>query len=296
MKSNYTVSTNTALSSDIHLDLCQITLNLRLFPSRRKTVEYLKKFSEAQPNRSIIVHYDFTYIPTRFAMFKDHVRTAITTEVKNILDFSKSCKQVKGIVFHTDYPVTKEYFKSGNKDEFIKEHYKASCWDTERIYTLFKSPDSVGILGICEFIESIKNYLSSDTCPIFLENTTKCGPSKTMSVDNLIDLASKYHYVGVCYDTEHAYAVTGEIIPIENLLSLSKKIPLLVHLNTIPEEVKPCSCKDRHSFTIIPDNSVKSFDIMNYAKVFDCNNIPYIREVKEETMLKELEWLKTQSL
>ena len=62
-----------------------------------------------------------------------------------------------------------------------------------------------------------------------------------------------------------------------------------MHLNTIPAEVSPCSCKDRHSETDISECSLNSIDYYKaYSESLDKLGIPWVREVKEEAMTREL--------
>jgi hypothetical protein len=109
---------------------------------------------------------------------------------------------------------------------------------------------------------------------------------------NALLASSKQDVFGICWDTEHAFASNDIIIDsYEAVEALLKVVPkLLVHLNTIESGVKRGNFKDRHSKTTIFECAEFDKDYyLRLVEMLDKLNIPYLREVKEETMFVELE-------
>lgn len=295
MENNYTTTATELRDGSVVFNTAQITLNNRVFPSKRKTFALLQelcnKFSH-KFNR-IIVHYDFVYIASRFSMFAPHVKKAIMEELKDILYLSTKYPQIQGVVMHTDYPIAKEYFLAKDKEEFIRNKYKAGIWDIDAIFTLLKNPETIVSKSIKEFVNELDKFYSFGMCHVFLENTTKTGGFDENTIDKLASLVTDINSdaVGVCYDTEHEFAVTGKLPTKEFIGNLCTITNVMVHLNTIPSEVKAKSNKDRHSFTTIFDCSQLSVDAYEELIHFMDNKwISWVREVKQETMLEEIGW------
>lgn len=291
MKKCYTIAGLKSLPK-YNLDLCQITLNGRQFPSSRKTIEALKKTTSI--NTKIIIHYDYIYIVSRYLMFKKEVKSAIINEVVSLLDYAASDPRVVGIVMHTDWPLRKEYFYTKYKQEFIDDKYQGKLWDDNVISDYIDKEDHLIYDSILAFADDLIKVLdSSPACKVYLENTTKVGPFNTGTVEWLKNLLLKNPWTttvyGLCYDTEHHFAVDGATLSTDQLKKIKSEVDLIVHLNTIPSEVLPKSGKDRHSETTISECSQFNEDhYHNYTKVLDSLNIPWVREVKEDTMLREL--------
>ena len=121
------------------------------------------------------------------------------------------------------------------------------------------------------------------------------GPNGEATIQWLIELFHKYPALssvfGIAYDTLHQYAVDGTWLTTAEVKEINDHIcPVIVHLNTVPEEVTPGSRRDRHSLTTIYECSKNTADYYKaYAKSLDKAGIVWVREVKEETMLRELE-------
>ena len=82
MINNYTTTASEIKESSIKFGTAQITLNGRVFPGKRKTREMLTDLlTYGDKFNKLIVHYDFIYIASRYAMFAQHVKQAIVQEV-----------------------------------------------------------------------------------------------------------------------------------------------------------------------------------------------------------------------
>lgn len=299
MDNNYTTTITDIREGSVVFNTAQVTLNGRIFPSKRITATYLKDLCTNYSNKfnKLIVHYDFIYIASRYAMFAQHVKQAIVQEVKDIWELSTLYPKIQGIVFHTDYPLAKEFFKAEDRNKFIEDKYKAGIWNVESIKELAENPDTIVSTSIVEFLNDVDKYWSPGMCPLFIENTTKVSNSYEGTIEGLRKILLSHHQyqcAGLCYDTEHEFAVTGKLPTTEYLKELNREIPLLVHLNTIPSEVKSKSKKDRHSLTKISDCSQLSTHQYEELIQFMNNHwIDWVREVKQETMLEEIEWYKS---
>jgi len=144
---------------------------------------------------------------------------------------------------------------------------------------------------------------------IFLENTVRVyDRSKRFDtfgkLDSLIELVNLSELFGICIDEEHAFAA-GDHTLIDYDKGLVRPrwefIPkdyvedsrVLVHLNTIPKEVTYNSFLDRHSFTTLFESKGISSDVyQSLMTMLEAYHIPYVREVKEETIVRELKQLR----
>lgn len=290
----YSISSLNQIAELPKLRTAQITLNGRQFPSKRQTVSLLRRMSPYH-NTKIIIHYDFIYVASRFAMFNDSVQDAIVNEIVDILKYSETDKLVSGIVMHTDFPIKKKYVNNGKIKPNVSESYTGTLWNTDAVVELTQDLDTLLVKNLDHFYNKIKEkYTGSTNCKIFLENTTHVPDYNDTigSVSYLKDYIIKNNrqdLFGLCYDTEHGFAVDGVFPSIELLSTLNKELPLMVHLNTIPKGIKPKSKKDRHSTTTIYDCSVNSAETyLEYVSFLRESNILFVREVKEDTMFEEV--------
>lgn len=292
MRKCYTISGLKSLYELPKMDCVQVTLNGRQFPAKRRTVAALQSLRESGVKTPIIIHYDFIYVISRYAMFKDSVQEAIMEEITGLLLYADSDPNTLGIIMHTDWPIKKEFQFTPDKNQFITDNYQGSLWDLAKIRNLITG-DMVES-SILKFVEDLtKHYEGKYSAKVFLENTTKVGPKREGTLQWILDLFVKHpnlsSVLGVVYDTEHHYAVTGEWLSVDDIIELNNNIPMIVHLNTVPSEVKPCSGKDRHSETTTNECSVNT---KSYYEEFACQldsaNIPWVREVKEDTMFREM--------
>ena len=288
----YTISTLKALREIPNLDVCQFTLNARMFPGKRKTVELLKSLSKTCSTK-VIVHYDFIYIASRFSLFAPHVRKAIIDEICSILHYASYDNRIIGIVMHTDFPLKKEVLQKPTV-ETLQEEYKSSLFSIENPEFVINNIDNIVYYNLRDFFETLEQAIQSKGIKtnkrVYLENTTKVGPKNQGNLYQLIDFCtkSKFPHIGICIDSEHCFAVDG-IFPFD---ITGIDVPIIYHLNTIPSEVEPRSKKDRQSFTTLTECSKLSLQqYINFIDYLEGLNIPYVREVKEETMFREMKQL-----
>ena len=287
---DYSISTLNTLKELPNLKTAQITLNGRQFPSKRRTVEMLKKFEDYDTD--IIIHYDFIYIVSRFVMFSHSVQSAILNEVADILNYAGTRNNIIGIVMHTDFPIRSKFISKGKIKDSVYEAYTGTLWDTESVKEI--STDINGVLSksLDLFYEMLKPLLNTNSKKVYLENSTSvCDETSSGTLQFLSSYIKndKQDVYGLCIDTEHHYAVTGDYISVDEILSINKDIDVIVHLNTIPEEVKPKSKRDRHSKTTIFDCSLNSHEFyQDFADSLRENGINFCREVKEDTMFEEM--------
>lgn len=297
MKRNYTSNKIKDVSLMKSLEVVQFTLNGRIHPSKRKTVNLLKEVRGLGVENKLIVHMDFIYIAPRFAMFNDGTKRAIINEICSILRYAETDKNIVGIVMHTDWPIQKKINDTEFKLQYIADNYSGPLWNTLAIQNLYEFDEfnTVFEKSIVEFGEALINaYGKRPPIKVYLENTTKIGPNKEGSLQSILDILVSHHNLvdvyGVCYDTEHHYAVTGEWLSTDDIKDLRNITDVIVHLNTVPKEVKPCSGKDRHSETTIAECSYNTKEFYQaYADGLSSLGIPWVREVHESTMFRELE-------
>ena len=187
-----------------------------------------------------------------------------------------------------------------DKVVFIEDNYKGAVWDTDAIKGSTELIDSGFIIekSICEFYKDFKEHNANISVKVFLENTTKVGPSMQGSLKWIEDVIVEHDMqdvYGIVYDTEHHFAVTGEWLEECKIKLLKDKFDIIVHLNTVPSDVVPGSKKDSHSFTTIQECSQHSLEYyQQYINMLESYSIPWVREVKEETM--EREWKQLEAL
>lgn len=293
---NYCISSLKTLRDLPCLNIAQFTLNYRLFPSKRKTVQLLKDLSPFH-DTDIIIHYDYIYIASRFKYFASFVQTAILDEIVSIMKYAQSNPHIIGIVMHTDSSFQRQLLCAS--DDKICSAYSKDIWNIDAVLEGIKSPSFV-IDSIEYFCNQLYHYWysfnsSNPGCNLYLENTTKVSPNNEGTVDSILSFLSDSPYsnfIGLCWDTEHDYAVTGRFLSKDDINTvLSYRIPLLVHLNTIPKEVHPFSKKDRHSTTTISECSLYNKEYYEQLSDYMCGlKIPFVREVTESTMYREMNY------
>jgi len=302
MISNYTISNLQALKVLPKLDVAQFTLNSHTFPSHRKVVENLSSMRDCHKTR-LYIHYDYVYIISRFAMFSPVLQKVIVDEIESIMNYkSHGGNEVQGIIMHTDFPYRKTIYQtSGLSKEFVSGVYSSTIWNPETAYSLYQQYIEPGDLkglyyhSFNLFYHCVKSRLSEFSVPIYLENTTKVPITPELVVPGTVDFLIEYlqsnphttDLYGLCLDTEHDFAVTGEF-----RFPSSVDFNVLVHLNTIPAEVSAKSLKDLHSNTTLFECSVNPMEFyIDYIKKLADLDIDFVREVKYETMVRELDQL-----
>lgn len=295
MRKCYTIPSLKSLSTLPKLDTVQFTLNGRVFPAKRNTVKLLQ---DCKDDVDIIIHYDFIYIISRYLFFASRVRKAIIEECVSICDYAETDSRIKGIVMHTDFPISSVVLNSSTPVECVSTNYNSSLWDTTKVVSAVASNNYDYIVNesIDQFYLDFKSVATKEyRCKIYIENSTKSyKDSSTLKGLTAYFFQRPFttDVFGLCVDTEHSYA-TGGVFPEYNVFLASlqhNKVPFIVHLNTIPDGVASNSRLDRHSFTTLQECSVNCFFFYKrYINYLESNSIPYVREVKQETMLREIE-------
>lgn len=293
MKRCYTISPLEQVFEIPDLYTAQFTLNGRIFPSRRKTIEHLDNLFLHGSKCNLLIHWDFIYICSRYGMFVEHIQRAIINELVSLLKYASKQPLIKGIVMHTDFPVRRELTTTLYLDNALAKYYNSQVWDINAIRTHIGVNDIVEY-SICKFATDLASQINFPlNAKVLLENTTKIGPNNEGSLEWLVSLFHKYPYLsevcGLVYDTEHHFAITGEWLSIDSVLELTKISTVAVHLNTVPKQVKPGKGLDRHSDNTICECSQNTKDFyIEYSRALDANNIYWVREVHTETMFREL--------
>ncbi len=302
MNKCYTISGLKSLEKLPEMYRAQFTLNGRVFPSNRKTVRMLEELSPYHFTE-IIIHYDFIYIASRYSMLSEGPRKAVVNELASILNYSVNDPLIKGVVMHTDFPIRKGIWGSKNEQVKIQDTYAGSIWNTQKVADMVGSKVDLLEESVLQLFHDVVPMLKDgDHCPIFLETAVSRGPESWFgTTEHILDILNKHSELkslfGLCIDTEHVWASSGDDwVKISNnfeiLSQLKNSVKLMFHVNTIPENVERFSGRDKHSFTTIYEDSVHtSAEITKFMDVLDSLSIPYVREVKEETMYRELNQL-----
>lgn len=300
MKKCYTIGSLQNIPTD--LDRIQFTENRRIFPTQRRTVDHLINFRKQEKLQHkdptpIIIHWDFVYIVSRYSMMSDKMKKACVDHMCQLINYSDADKHIDGIVMHTDWPIQKAVMNAEDKVAAAKQAYSSGMWNQSRIQSILESGQDVLTISILEFFDDIKEALGRvPHTKIYLECTTKLGPNDEGSMTHLMSLFAEAPYLnevyGICYDTEHTFAGTGEWYDVTELKKITDHCKVIVHLNTVPAEVKSCSRRDRHAETTIKECSLHNENFYRtYAELLDSYNIPWVRELHEEATLKEIQQL-----
>lgn len=293
MKKNYCISS--VLSIPQGMDRVQFTENGRIYPSSRNTVQHLREFRSTGSKLPIIIHWDFVYIISRYCMMKKSVQRDIINHMAELLNYADSDGHIEGVIMHTDWPLRKEVTKSANPEATIRAAYSSALWDTDECVNLVLSDINPVTQSILKFADDITAKLGhAPKTKVLLECTTKMGPQEEGSMNYLLSLIKGHSYLsdvyGIVYDTEHAFAGTGEWLDVATLKNINDSLcQVVVHLNTVPEKVKPKSRLDRHSDNTIFEcsrNTAQYYE--KYAEALDQAGIPWVREVHEDIMSREL--------
>lgn len=296
MKRNYTVAGFKDYEGMRLCDTAQMVVSRHMFPASRNVAKWLDDIISVEKiGTKLIVHMDYLYIVTRYGIFKEHVKRAILNEMHAILAYANQHQdQILGIVMHTDFPIRQEIYKKGMP---VRAVYEDKVYDLDRIEKFATGYAWESLLNdaLVSFWHDLGGA-SYTGVKIYLENTTKI-----MSVnDNLgsLEWLKEYCYAygnlyGLCIDTEHLYASTGQGLDyVSSFIAIHTQVSLMCHVNAIPSEVSPKSKKDRHSDTTLFECSVNEFSKYKaLIELLESRNIPWVREVSSETMLREIEQL-----
>lgn len=322
---SYTVSSIKDIEMMSFLERAQFTLNGRMSPSKRQTTLALSRMNLG--NTEIFIHYDFLRTIPRFMMMNVGNRQMMIDEISDLIIFSQRCSNLKGIVIHMDNCFKAEFVKeykdihdSGklSLDSIMKlmhKHLSSPMYVNSEVAFHLAMEINSGKESIVEFLtnwyirsffmffsylkESLEKRCFNPTashCKIYLENTTHILKEKTElnrpgSVLFNVGLVESAHsdLFGVCYDTEHAFASDDQILEKE-IIELSAKFPMMIHLNTIEKGVERGNYRDLHSKTTVFEcTKYKPEYYYEFVQYLSECNIPFIREVKSDTMNRELE-------
>jgi len=332
MKKNYCVMSMKDLKTAQTLDAMQVTLNTKVHPNSRNTVSHILNLEKSAPKTDKFIHSDYLLTAPRFSLLDPNYQKAYVREILDILGTTApETSKVRGMVIHMDAPFKKEMLEEMFTKPIMNEQVAAyyakkyfianSFTSQESIITMLTTTNndttnsryvtafmetwywaSVGFLALHLF-EAAKNAQTPiPRGKIYLENTTKVPVRGSRACPGMIDFNARValefgSLFGICIDTEHAYASKDfnlmEDPVTEDMERLIEEGRLMVHLNTIPANVTPGSYKDDHSFTSISECSKYTYkDYVDLTNRLDSLNIPWIREVKSETMERELNYNK----
>lgn len=279
-------------------ELAQITLNSRVSLDKRDYPSLLRKCET-----KVLLHYDYIHTITRYAIFSKWVRWQMLREITEILEDDNA--NLVGLVIHTDFPIRKGVYLG---TETI-ESYKKKLFDFSAVES--HTGDRVSELSeisINSLYRDLEGVSKSPKRLIYLENTTKVFQGEMQGVVpgswDWIKSQFKVHpeytkYFGACLDTEHYYAVEGKYPDIEKEIKECRELgcDIVVHLNTVPKEVKDSVAagklyKDVHSETLLSDCSLNSSEyyLNDCARIL--KDVIAVREIKSSYMEKELDILR----
>lgn len=326
---SYTIGSLKDIDLFSFLERVQFTLNSRMPPQKRKTVDALKKMRFT--NTEVYVHYDFLRTVPRYLIMTDLGKKSMVLEIVDLIEYSFSQLNLKGIVIHMDTAFKKEMMAdltcNGYSDQSLervcKRHIISPMYKTSgEVLDIVKANKPLGnssfksfeqeflhnwyTSSVNQFYLDIKNEclsrgldLTKPHARVFLENTTHIltgglDPKNDCVAGSLkhnsLLTASKFDLLGVCWDLEHGFAADDVDITVGSLqqvLSVNKN--LLIHLNCIEKGVTKGSMRDRHSLTTVFECS--QYEVKYYEELIEMlgyYKIPYIREVKSETMEREM--------
>lgn len=318
MIKSYTIGSLVQFPSLDDLERIQFTLNSHMRPYRRHASEMITRVVQEYPNfPELFVHEDYIRTIPRFPLLKQDYKSEMIIETFQLLSHPK----VKGMVIHMDSPFPQSMIAKSHDDinvfiDLVKSLNSQMYVGYNEILTILTTlpeiktvNDLIGAyyrLSVDMFYVALDSYAKhrnkniSELSPLYLENTTKVPlrdatikPGSVMH--NAILSTAHPDLYGVCYDTEHAYAI-GDVVPSPDyILSLREINPrILVHLNTIEKGVQQGNYLDRHSMTAIDACQVHDYKhYLLFAKWLDAHGIPYLREVKSTVMQYELAFQKT---
>lgn len=294
---------------------CKV-VQIMLSGYRRPSSRTIESFCPWGIKQKVVIHMDYYRPVSRYAFMTEAYRKALMEELKGILTVNPDKIDVLGVVMHTDTIFSSAFLKDCNiliqtrcvlrlaDFEFLcakhltSKMYMESNKLAELMFLQSRSSDADELLvaletaAVGKFVKDLEEALGQQETygrKIFLENTVKNlrGKSYVGTLSQFEKLAGLSRYVGICLDTEHAYA-SGWWNAVKDI-DVSKAD--LVHLNTIPKDIEAGSYKDRHSVTTLTESKFEAADYLNLLRVLEGNAIPYVREVHEDTIIRECQQL-----
>lgn len=238
----------------------------------------------------VFYHFDLRYSLTKYLAYTDGVRASLLKRFSELVKIRSN--SFRGIVVHTSCPYPDNSFGDLFPEDYLKA-MDSRIYDIATLSKYYPKWKDLALDSLGEFAKDLVDRVGTLSVPIYLENVVDSTPRwSTDSFFSMSDYIRSFGIYGLCIDTEHLYASHGITLGgVENLLrsySISGGLPLLVHLNAIPKEVRPYRRLDRHSKTPLSECSVYSLE--DYKSfVYTCKSlgIPCIREVNKSVMERE---------
>lgn len=321
-KLGYTIGLSDLKDYDGKLKTLQYSLNPYQVPAARHTYHHIKDVKS-----DLYIHAEFFYALPRWLFCKSSAKSNLLVEISQIFRAAMTNPHVKGLVIHVESPFKKEAiaelwntedFSQVNWLEFFTKYCSSKMYlepdelysKLEGIITVSNNMENFLInlyeTSVSELLYDVVNVVPEDSiheqgAKIFLENTTKpCIQGQPYSVQFISDIAKRNKILlGLAFDEEHAFAAgdtscfikperQGEKFIFPEFL---RDLPLLIHYNVPPATVQEGSRKDIHSNTTIFDPNIDSNFHINVLNALDKTDVSFVREVKKETMLKEIQLL-----
>lgn len=288
--------------------LVQLMVSPYRKPSPYTATQFLKNWGIKQ---DVIIHYDYYRTTTRYAFMNSEYRTSFMHELATFRQAEgKYGPNVKGMVVHADslfsyeaYKAISQYFHQDTNLEALKQAFAKSFTskmlkpfdELWKIFTGFlkKSSGPLEFVHLCEswsrqaLIDNLR-LMAPQGAPLLIENTTR--NLRGASTAGFDQQGLQVGLSQLCYDTEHAYA-SGDNDSIRSM-ELPESLGL-VHFNPTPKNVKYGSYLDRHSETDLSQGVHSLPECLEFLQYLTDNRIPYIREVKPETLKREIELFKS---
>lgn len=282
--------------------IVQITMNGRISPPNRNYVRLMEQFNGSKDVK-IMLHYDYINTVPRLFLINQGISKKYIDELVDIITADN--ENILGVVMHMDYPLSNEvYLKGKGLDRYNKPYYDfylikryvgesdyPSLWKDSVLFLYERIKDALKAKGLDV---KRKIYLENTTCVLRITTTPIIGGCN--SIINIINDNEMSDVFGVCLDTEHHYAVYGKFpntAAFQNRVK-NRNIDYILHLNTIPQEVRDAylngkKYKDIHSDTTIAECSELSVE--DYINIVNSMSCPIIREVKESARIREQQFI-----
>ena len=287
---NYSLNHVKDLESISEFGTVQLTLNHKVFPTKRGSVEMFRELCERFPGVKFICHYDFIYQVGKFQYFTSSVKKAVAEELRGLLELP--CPNFLGVVSHVDVPYPRRVLERSDRVEYLRKSGVSPIFDSVNYINSSESFRVRESLSLSLYL--LSNELPGGGKKTYLENTVRtdysANPLDTIRLAILESgLSGSF---GICLDNEHLFASNGLGLEYVNEFVESCSFPLLLHLNVVPSEVKPYSFLDKHSETTIFESGHNPYtDFVMLGSRLNELGIPWVREVKSSTRIREQEQL-----
>jgi len=181
-------------------------------------------------------------------------------------------------------------------EEFAFSHYVIHTGSRK---VTDKETGEVTIYDLQESVEFMTNALLSVAASIegtsvklCLENTPNVG-TKGVGANQLLHVVERFrnkglNNIGLCFDTEHAYAHGTEVTHFDRYIEFAE----VIHLNSVPEKVEFGKGLDRHSKTPMSESvGIEPASLVRWAHRY-ADTIK-ILEMNQGPATETFEWLST---